>query len=150
MVKVAQEISLLPLRGYGTAIPRTRAQEMAKIIGNNLREKRISLALTQTELADLANVTYQQIQKYESGKSAISAALLYDLSLRLNTPVSKFYQGLEIRNGTPTFTIAPNPEAADHKEISRLIRAFSTIQSKELRQSFFRIIASISKQEKDD
>lgn len=150
MVKPLQDISAPSLRGYGSAISRTRAQEMAKIIGNNIRKKRIGLALTQTELADLANVSYQQIQKYESGKSAISAALLYDLSLRLNTPVSNFYQGLEFREDNQSLSIKSDLDAFDLREVPKLIRTFSAINNKELRQSLLQIIASISKQEKND
>lgn len=40
-------------------------------------------------------LTYQQIQKQESGKNRITAARLYEYSIILETPVMDFFEGIE-------------------------------------------------------
>ena len=43
-----------------------------KHLGNKLKLRRLALGLTQTKVAKAINVTFQQIQKYEKGKNAVS------------------------------------------------------------------------------
>ncbi len=42
-----------------------------------------------------AGITYQQIQKYESGSNRVSASMLYMIATILGVEVSDFYAGLE-------------------------------------------------------
>ena len=48
-------------------------------IGRALREERKSCRLRQQDIADLLGVSYQQIQKYESGKNRLSLSNLVDM-----------------------------------------------------------------------
>jgi DNA-binding XRE family transcriptional regulator len=45
-------------------------------IGQKIRTRRILLGLSQTELADAAGITFQQIQKYEKGVNRVGAGRL--------------------------------------------------------------------------
>lgn len=63
-------------------------------IGQRLRQRRTLLGLTQTELADLLGVTFQQVQKYERGTNRISASRLYDLSNVLEVSLEWFYDNM--------------------------------------------------------
>ena len=47
--------------------------------------------VSQLDLALAIGVTYQQLQKYESGKNRISASRLWDASVALKCDVSDFY-----------------------------------------------------------
>jgi transcriptional regulator with XRE-family HTH domain len=49
-------------------------------IGRRLRLRRIHMALSLREVGDAVNVSFQQIQKYEQGECAISAARLWQLA----------------------------------------------------------------------
>jgi predicted transcriptional regulator len=40
-------------------------------IGQKIRARRILLGMSQTELADAAGITFQQIQKYEKGVNRV-------------------------------------------------------------------------------
>ena len=60
-------------------------------IGQRLRGLRVARGLSQTEVATKVNLSFQQIQKYESGKSSVSAAKLCALALALEIPVSFFF-----------------------------------------------------------
>ncbi len=46
---------------------RSRAQDVDRHVGARMRERRIMLGLTQSQLAELIGVTYQQAHKYEKG-----------------------------------------------------------------------------------
>jgi transcriptional regulator with XRE-family HTH domain len=59
-----------------------------------LRLRRRLLDLTQTELASVCGVSFQQIQKYESGSNHISAAMLWRLAGALGVNTQYFYEGL--------------------------------------------------------
>ena len=60
-------------------------------VGLRLRLFRKSQGVTQTALAEQIGVTFQQIQKYESGKNRISPSRLQMVSRALNTPVERFF-----------------------------------------------------------
>ena len=47
------------------------------------------------EMGRQAGITYQQIQKYESGSNRVSASMLYMIATILGVDVSDFYAGLE-------------------------------------------------------
>jgi transcriptional regulator with XRE-family HTH domain len=74
-------------------------------VGQQLRIRRIHSNLSQTELGAKIGLSYQQIQKYESGKNRISASMLYEFASRLNVPVAQFFEGL------------PQPDAALHEAL---------------------------------
>ena len=65
------------------------------IIGENLRHEREIRGYSQTALGRAIGLSYQQIQKYESGKSRISISTLYVIGNFLGVPISAFLQDLE-------------------------------------------------------
>lgn len=60
-------------------------------IGKNLRARRRLAGYTQIQIGDFLGVTFQQVQKYESGKNRISAATLYRLKMLYNIPYDLFF-----------------------------------------------------------
>ena len=44
-----------------------------------MRESRRALGITQEGLGELLGITFQQIQKYESGRNRVSAARLFEI-----------------------------------------------------------------------
>ena len=63
-------------------------------VGKHLRMKRVLLGLSQNALAKELRITFQQVQKYETGANRISASRLYEASQMLREPVCYFFQGL--------------------------------------------------------
>ncbi|MBB3917196.1 helix-turn-helix domain-containing protein [Rhizobium fabae] len=63
-------------------------------VGQQLRIRRVHSNLSQTELGQKVGLSYQQVQKYESGKNRISASMLYEIASGLNVPVGCFFDGL--------------------------------------------------------
>jgi transcriptional regulator with XRE-family HTH domain len=60
-------------------------------VGAKLREYRIRAGLSQTELGAKVGVTFQQIQKYESGTNAIATARLPSVCEALNISPNDLY-----------------------------------------------------------
>src|SRR3546814_20190162 len=47
--------------------------------------------MSQEQLGDALNITFQQVQKYERGSNRISASRLWDIGQILDVPVSFFF-----------------------------------------------------------
>lgn len=63
-------------------------------VGERVRAWRKRRGLTQSGLARSVGVTFQQIQKYESGQNRISASMLVALARSLQVPVLALFDGL--------------------------------------------------------
>lgn len=64
------------------------------MIGLRIRDIRKSRKLSQQALAERLNVSYQQIQKYETGKNRVSAVRLLECAIVLDVSVFAFYEPL--------------------------------------------------------
>ena len=71
-----------------------------KYIGFKLKLRRIQLGLTQTKVAKKLNVTFQQVQKYENGKNAISICSLIMFCEYTKTDIDWFFRPLRKMNKT--------------------------------------------------
>jgi transcriptional regulator with XRE-family HTH domain len=63
---------------------KTKADKVDEAIGRLIREKRVKKGLSQQRLGDKIGVTFQQVQKYESGKNRVAASMLLRISLALD------------------------------------------------------------------
>jgi transcriptional regulator with XRE-family HTH domain len=70
------------------------ASDVDKIVGERIRRRRILTGLTQDQLGEALGVSYQQIQKYETGANRVSAGRLYLLAERLEVAPGWFFDGL--------------------------------------------------------
>lgn len=68
-------------------------------VGALIRARRKEIKLSQQALAAALGLTFQQVQKYESGHNRISASKLYAASQVLNMPVSAFFKDLPPAGG---------------------------------------------------
>ncbi len=60
-------------------------------VGKRLGQLRIAAGLSQEQLAHIVGVSYQQIQKYESGKNRVSASKLYVFAKYFGVSADTFY-----------------------------------------------------------
>lgn len=65
--------------------------ELTRTIGARLRAFRKLQGVSQGKLADAVGITFQQVQKYESGSNRIAAARLVSFAHVLRVPVAAFY-----------------------------------------------------------
>jgi transcriptional regulator with XRE-family HTH domain len=63
-----------------------------RYIGARMRERRFALSISQEQLGRKLDVSFQQIQKYESGKNRVSAARLFEICKALNVSLSSMFE----------------------------------------------------------
>jgi transcriptional regulator with XRE-family HTH domain len=101
---------------------RSRAQDGDRHVGARMRERRIMLALTQQQMAELIGVTYQQAHKYETGINRISAGRLFTIAQALSVDVGYFFEGMDSeRSFKPTL---------QQRVLLELTRNFANIDSR--------------------
>src|SRR5512144_3188783 len=82
-------------------------------VGTRIRGRRVGLRISQTKLGHSIGVTFQQIQKYESGTNRVGASNLFKIAEALGVEVSVFFEGVSRRNaavGSPSFGLAEPPQ----------------------------------------
>ena len=94
-----------------------REAEIDAHIGMRLRLLRKGCGVTQAQLSQRLGVTFQQVQKYETGRNRLSTSKLYYAAQALGVSVQAFYDGLP---DTP----APVAPAAITRRELRLLRAW--------------------------
>lgn len=65
--------------------------DVDRFVGMQVRAARRELKLTQDELGQMLNITFQQVQKYERGVNRISSGKLYEIAHVLKRPLEYFY-----------------------------------------------------------
>ena len=71
-----------------------RRADVDRHVSSRIRELRTVLGMTQQDLAERIGLSFQQIQKYETGKNRISAGNLGRTAEALGVKVGHFYEGL--------------------------------------------------------
>lgn len=61
-------------------------------IGTAIRKRRHELGLSQEQLAELMDISYQQIQRYESGRNRLNSENIQLIANVLSVPVSYFFE----------------------------------------------------------
>lgn len=97
-VPMAAQIDLEQLLGTYALPPQVEAPKRIrndKHLGFRIRQRRHDLRMSLEQLGHAIGCTYQQMQKYESGKNAIKATLLPTFATALDVPLTWFFEGLE-------------------------------------------------------
>lgn len=64
-------------------------------LGQKMRQRRWILGMTQEQLGRAIGVRFQQIQKYESGRTQISASRLLQISAALGCSITYFFEEVD-------------------------------------------------------
>jgi transcriptional regulator with XRE-family HTH domain len=103
----------------------TMAHSVDIHVGQRLKERRLILGLTQTDLAKRVDISFQQIQKYELGKNRVSASKLWGIAQILDVPVGYFFEGLT--GSDVEGWSGPTPDVMADKDVIAMVRAFVAI-----------------------
>ena len=80
----------------------------------------MELGLSQEELGEKLGVSYQQVQKYENGKSELTVTRLQDMAIHLRTSMEFFFKGAKANKSTKVPT---SRQSAREKQLVKLYRA---------------------------
>ena len=61
-----------------------------KQVGQRIQMRRKELGMTAQHLAELVDISHQQLSRYERGTNKINVAHLVNIAVKLNTPISWF------------------------------------------------------------
>lgn len=113
------------------------------MIGDRIRFKRKQLNMTQKDLASSIGVTFQQLQKYESGQSNVSIIMLIKLCKVLDVDVTYFISNHECKNISMHDNLKYIDRYSEENLEKRLLEIFKLIDNKQLQQSILNLIESI-------
>ena len=113
-------------------------------VGGRLRLRRTLMGLSQTDLAKSVGLTFQQVQKYESGANRVSASRLYHIAESLDVPVSFFFDDMPREGG-----LAEAPKAAfePDRELLELTRNYRAITDTEVRRGIYELVKRLASRE---
>jgi transcriptional regulator with XRE-family HTH domain len=131
-------------KGSGKYRARTETGEPDPIdvhVGGRLRLRRTLMGLSQTELAKSVGLTFQQVQKYESGANRVSASRLYYVAEALDVPVSFFFDDVPREGG-----LAETPKAPfePDRELLELTRNYRSITDPEVRRGIYELVKRLA------
>ncbi len=128
-----------PRYGRGTGIP----SPVDVHVGARVRLRRTLLGLNQTKLGEKLGMSFQQVQKYESGKNRISASRLYDLSRVLDVSIEHFFEDVPPEVATISLVkgrggakepVGYEPSFLTKRETLELVRAYYKIEDVNVRK----------------
>ena len=110
------------------------ANTVDRQVGERMRRRRILLGLTQDQLADALGISYQQIQKYETGANRVSAGRLAQISEVLEVQPGWFFGAAE----------KVESAAGSSRAVIDLVRNFSRIEDERVRTHLMALVRSLA------
>lgn len=114
-------------------------------VGRRLRKRRIEMGMSQQAIGEALQLSFQQIQKYESGANRIAASRLYDISKSLGVEVGYFFEDVE---EALTAKTGEDQESIESKLMSgrealELLRSYSLITDDNVRKGVRSLLATL-------
>jgi transcriptional regulator with XRE-family HTH domain len=131
------------------AITAAKKNPTERHIGARVRMRRKMLAMSQRQLADALGLTYQQVQKNESGTNRISASRLQQISHILQVPAAFFFEGAPNASAPhgshkSALSIAQIDDFVSDPNGLKLIGAFMRIDNANLRRRIVMLVQEIA------
>lgn len=107
-------------------------------VGTRIRHQRTAQQISQTKLGNALGVSFQQIQKYESGVNRIGASNLYRVSQALGVHISYFFDEMPTSPGDETSNDEQHPFTRINTaspEAAKLLHYFFNIPHTSVRQA---------------
>src|SRR3984893_17140070 len=112
--------------------------------GKRIKVERLARRMSQTELAEKIGVSFQQVQKYESGSNRVGAGRLSRIAEVLDIPVRAFFETdasatlKDEDSGTSPLGMLAEPGAV------RVLRAFTQLPKGPVRLSVLSLLENMT------
>ena len=117
-------------------------------IARRIRERRIDIGMSQSKLAAAADVSFQQIQKYENGRNRIAPGRLQPICDALAVKRDYLFEGFdeaEVAGGFAEGPAAPyETDGPTAREGHALVEAFSRIKDPSVRANLLSLVRSMA------
>lgn len=120
-------------------------QQVDTFVGARISLRRSALGLSQTALAQQLGISFQQVQKYETGQNRISASRLHRVATVLATSVEAFFPPVETAPspGDPGWEqLLPLTGTAEGRAVAG---AWPRIADRDLRKALARIVSALAR-----
>jgi transcriptional regulator with XRE-family HTH domain len=119
--------------------PPKRPSVVDVAVGGNVRIWRMAKGLSQAQLANRLGVTFQQVQKYETGGNRIPTGRLVKLAAILRVPISTLFEGTDAAEPSRSLLAL----VSDRRSF-RLAHAFAAIKDNTCRVSLVNLVEKIA------
>lgn len=127
-------------------MPRTGEKDQVDaFVGARIGLRRSALGLSQTALAQQLGISFQQVQKYETGQNRISASRLHRVATVLATSVDNFFPPVETVRPGQTEDWAGLRHIVATSDGRTVTAAFPLIEDRNLRQAVARIVRALAR-----
>ena len=126
--------------GRGTGVP----DPVDVHVGARIRTRRLLIGTNQETLARALELTFQQVQKYESGANRVSASRLAQIAEILGVPISYFFSDLDAAGGSGTPHEIETRELMQRPEAIELIRSYYAIGDQRIRHQFLDMVKAVA------
>ncbi|WP_439476402.1 helix-turn-helix domain-containing protein [Brevundimonas sp.] len=118
--------------------------EVDAYVGARIGLRRSALGLSQSALAQQLGISFQQVQKYETGQNRISASRLHRAATILGTSVETFFPPVETSRGTGDEgweTLRFLTSTVDGRSVAT---GFPLIEDRDVRRAVARIVRALA------
>jgi len=128
--------------GRGTGVP----NPVDVHVGKRISMRRRLLGMSQGSMAQALGLTFQQVQKYETGSNRVSASRLSQIADILAVPISFFFADLQRDDRSETPEERASRECMESPEAISLIRFYYGIPDKRVRRQFLEMVKVVAAQ----
>lgn len=114
-------------------------------VGARIGLRRSALGLSQSALAQQLGVSFQQVQKYETGQNRISASRLHRTATVLGTSVETFFPPAETARGAADDGWATMRFITSTVDGRAVAVSFPLIEDREVRRALARIVRALAR-----
>ena len=108
-------------------------------VGSRIAFLRTANGLSQSALASALGVSFQQVQKYETGKNRVGAGRLQVIAERLGVPVSSFFEPDDQAEADGSPTLLRISGAVE------LLRAYNAIADEQMRRDVIALVKAAAR-----
>ena len=129
--------------------PYPSVKKVDVLMGQVLRQARVATGATQKDLADRSCISFQQIQKYETGANRVSISRLFELATSLDIKASELIIAVEDRLDAKVrypSGIRQTKDTLDSDVRRRALQSLSTIDNHAVLQTVTALLELLNRQ----
>jgi transcriptional regulator with XRE-family HTH domain len=120
------------------------ASEVDQLVGDRIHRRRILMGLTQDQLGETLGISYQQVQKYETGANRVSAGRLYLIAQRLGVSPGWFFDPVKSDATTSDFS-----DIGSSRLLMDFVRSFSRIEDERVKSLLVSLVRAMADSDSD-
>ena len=122
-------------------------EKVDAFVGARISLRRSALGLSQTALAQQLGISFQQVQKYETGQNRISASRLHRVATVLATSVEALFPPVETARGPADAGWEALGHIAATPDGRAVAASWPLIEDREVRKALARVVRALARRD---